>query len=169
MIRRFLIYIRIPRRGGKVQGKIRSGGLCVFPRKTRQKFSQTHKFLPEIYLTLGRVYAIILNCVGLEPANFAMQGDISTRRLSCWKNCLAKPGGGPEADTPPVGCRSCRTGLSGKGCRPGTGGAAAGGLPCSGSACRDGVYHVTAGPGRPASPWGPPQPPSPAVKTVFPE
>ena len=22
------------------------------------------------------------------------------------------------------------------------------GLPCSGSACRDGVYHVTAGPGR---------------------
>ena len=81
-IRRFLIYIRIPRRGGKVQGKIRSGGLCVFPRKTRQKFSQTHKFLLEIYLTLGRVYAIILNCVGLEPANFAMQGDISTRRLS---------------------------------------------------------------------------------------
>jgi large subunit ribosomal protein L7A len=38
--------------------------------------------LPEIHLTLGRVYAIILNCVGLEPANFAMQGDISTRRLS---------------------------------------------------------------------------------------
>lgn len=35
-----------------------------------------------------------------------------------------------------------------QGCRPGTGGAAAGGLPCSGSACRDGVYHVTAGPGR---------------------
>lgn len=51
---------------------------------------------------------------------------------------------------------------------PGTGGAAAGGLPCSGSACRDGVYHVTAGPAAGIA-VGTAAAAVPSAKTVFPE